>query len=184
MTIGLYPATVPAFVRMLGNVIALIDKAETQLDAMGMTEAALIEARLAPDMLPFAYQVKSCVVHSLGAIEGVRQGTFSPDMTPPGESFAILRARARAAIDALNAIDASEIDGLAGKPMRFVVRAYQVDFTAESFLLGFSLPNFYFHATTAYDILRANGAKIGKVDYLGQLPMKPVGFFRQLIKRG
>lgn len=171
--LSLHAATVTRFTPMLANVVALLDKAAAQMGELGLAEADLIAARLAPDMLPFAYQVKSAVVHSIGAIEGVRQGTFSPDMTPPGETFAILRERTEAAIAALQAIDPAEVNGFVGQPMKFVIRTFEANFTAEDFLLGFSIPNFYFHVTTAYDILRANGVKIGKVDYLGQLPLKP-----------
>jgi hypothetical protein len=74
--------------------------------------------------------------------------------------------------EALAALAPDEVDGLVGQPMRFEIRGYRADFTAEEFLLSFSMPNFYFHATTAYDILRMKGMPIGKVDYLGQLPLR------------
>jgi hypothetical protein len=125
------------------------------------------------DMLPFAYQVKSTAVHSLGAIEGVRKGVFAPDMTPPPETFAALKARIADTLAALSAIEAAEVDSFVGRDMRFAIGNRHLDFTAENFLLSFSQPNFYFHATTAYDILRWKGLPIGKRDFTGKPRTKP-----------
>jgi len=118
--------------------------------------------------------VKSTAVHSLGAIEGVRAGTFSPDMTPPPDSFSALKQRVTETLVALEAVEPSEIDGFLGRDVSFSVpaRNVRVDFAAENFLLSFSLPNFYFHATTAYDILRWKGVQIGKRDFLGRMQVK------------
>jgi hypothetical protein len=138
----------------------------------GIAHDDIIQARLAPDMLPFAYQVKSTAVHSLGAIEGVRRGVFSPDMTPPPETFATLKMRIADTLAALEKIEPSEVDGFVGRDMRFAFRDRQLDFTAEDFLLSFSQPNFYFHATTTYDILRWKGVQIGKRDFTGRLRVK------------
>ena len=171
MTLSLFAATIPPFVRMLTSVEHLLAKAEAHAAAQGIAPEELIEARLAPDMLPFAYQVKSTAVHSQGAIEGVRRGVFSPDRSEPGQSFAALGSRVGEPKRLLGAVTADEIDALEGNPMRFEMGQHRADFTAENFLLHFSLPNFYFHATTAYDILRMKGVAIGKVDYLGQLPL-------------
>jgi hypothetical protein len=123
-------------------------------------------------MLPFAYQVKSTAVHSLGAIEGVRKGVFSPDQTPPPETFAALEARITATLSALEAIDPAEVEAFIGRDMRFEFGDRHVDFTAEEFLLSFAQPNFYFHAATAYDILRWKGVPLGKRDFLGKLRRK------------
>ena len=173
MTFSLYAATIPAYLQMLGGVSGLLDKAEAFCADNGAAPEDLIEARLAQDMLPFAYQVKSTAVHSLGAIEGVRRGEFSPDQTTPPDSFSAMRLRITGAIDALQAIDPGEIDGFIGRDMRFAFGSRHVDFTAENFLLSFSQPNFYFHAATAYDILRWKGVPLGKRDFLGRLRKKP-----------
>ncbi|MGH8261001.1 MAG: DUF1993 family protein, partial [Steroidobacteraceae bacterium] len=109
----------------------------------------------------------------LGAIEGVRRGIFSPDMTPPPDSFAALNARVAETLAALEAIKPAEVDGFSGRDMCFAFGERRVNFTAENFLLSFSLPQFYFHASTAYDILRWKGVQIGKRDFLGQLRSKP-----------
>ena len=173
MTFSLYDATVPVFRQTLGTMVHLLDKAEAASAAGGPGEEDIIAARLAPDMLPFAYQVKSTVVHSLGAIEGVRRGQFSPDTTVPPASYAALKAAVRAADDSLAALDPAEVNGFLGREMCFVMGDIRMEFqSAEAFLMGFSLPNFFFHATTAYDLLRMKGLKIGKIDFLPRLPLK------------
>lgn len=143
------------------------------LVALPIAPTALIEARLARDMLPFAYQVKSTAVHSIGAIEGVRQGSFAPDRTQPPASFEGLRARVAETIASLEAIDAEEVESFVGRDMRFTFGDQHIDFLAEDFLLSFAQPNFYFHATTAYDILRMKGLEIGKRDFNGRVRKQP-----------
>ena len=172
MTFSLYAATIPSYRQILEVVAGLLDKAQVFCAEKGITPHEIIQARLAADMLPFAYQVKSTAVHSLGAIESVRKGVFSPDMTPPPETFEALNARIAAALAALEAIEAAEVDAFVGRDMRFAFGERHIDFTAENFLLSFSQPNFYFHATTAYDILRWKGVPIGKRDFIGKLRKK------------
>ena len=123
-------------------------------------------------MLPFAYQVKSTTVHSIRAINALHDGVFSPDMTPPPSSFEALRAQLETTLAALNSVVPEELDAYIGREMAFVMGDRRMDFTAENFLLSFSQPNFYFHATTAYDILRNKGFAIGKRDYLGAIRIK------------
>jgi len=169
MTFSLYAATVPSYQQILNAVSDLVGKAETFCTEKWLAPDDIMQARLAKDMLPFAYQVKSTSVHSLGAIEAVRKGVFSPDMTPPPKNFAALKTRIAATLSALEAIDAAEIDAFVGRNMRFASGGHNVEFTAENFLLSFSQPNFYFHATTAYDILRWKGVPLGKRDFMGKL---------------
>lgn len=172
MPISLYDATIPSYLQVLGAVSALVDKAAAFAVEQGLPPEELIGARLAGDMLPFAYQVKSAAVHSLGAIEGVRKGSFSPDMTPPPATFDGLKSRMTETITALEAVTPAEMEGFIGRDMCFLIRGTQMNFTAETFLLSFSQPNFYFHATTAYDILRWKGVQIGKRDFIGKLRLK------------
>ena len=172
MSFSLYAATIPSYRQILGAVSKLLRTAESFCAEKGVSPAEIIQARLAPDMLPFAYQVKSTAVHSLGAIEGVRQGVFSPDRTPPPATFAALQDRIANTVAALEALNPAEVDGFMGLPMRFAFGERRLDFTAEEFLLSFSQPNFYFHAATAYDILRWKGLPIGKRDFMGKLRLK------------
>lgn len=173
MSISLYGAIIPTYQQMLGTVAALIDKAEVHCAAADIDPATIIDARLAEDMLPFAYQVKSTAIHSIGAIEGVRRGEFNPDRTPPPDSFTGLREKIASARAAIAAIDPAEIDGFVGRDMLFVAgETFRVPFTAEDFLMSFAQPNFYFHVNATYAILRAQGLAIGKRDYLGALRVK------------
>ena len=172
MTLSLYSAVVPNYVQILGAVRRLLDKAEAHCVETGCDPDDLQKARLAEDMLPFGYQVKSCSAHSIGAIEGVRAGVFSPDMTPWPTSFEGLREAIDHALAAVEALDPDEINGFVGRDMRFTMGEMTMPFTAEDFLLSFSQPNFYFHATTAYDILRWKGVKLGKRDFMGRPRLK------------
>jgi hypothetical protein len=172
MALSLYDTTIPCFRQTLGAVAGLLVTAEAFCADKGVDPKDIIEARLAEDMLPFAYQVKSTAVHSLGAIEGVRRGVFSPDMTPPPQTFTALRSRIAETLAALETIQPAEVEAFMGRDMRFEFRERRLEFTAENFLLSFSLPNFYFHAATAYDVLRWKGAHIGKRDFMGRLRLK------------
>src|SRR4051812_17687242 len=119
MSFSLYAAVVPSYLQILGAVNGLIDKAEAFCTEKGVAPSELIGAKLFEDMHPFSYQVKSAAVHSLGAIEGVRRGAFSPDRTPPPESFALLRERIATAISGLKDVGAAEVDGFVGRDMKF-----------------------------------------------------------------
>jgi hypothetical protein len=172
MALTLYAATVPSFRQILGSVAGLLEKAQAYCTEHSLAPEQIIQARLASDMLPFAYQVRSTATHSIGAIEGMRRGTFSPDRSAPPETFAALGQLVHSADAALAALDPAELDTLAGREVLFVAGERRLPFTGENFLLSFSQPNFYFHATTAYDILRWKGLQIGKRDYAGQLRMQ------------
>jgi hypothetical protein len=172
MALTLYAAVVPSYLQILESVSRLVGKAEVFCQDQGLAPEAILDARLADDMLPFAYQVKSTAVHSIGAIDGVRQGVFSPDNTPPPATFAGLAERVAEAIAQLAALDPDEVESFIGRDMRFQFGDYHMAFTAEDFLLSFSQPNFYFHATTTYDILRMKGLAIGKRDFNGRVRQK------------
>jgi uncharacterized protein len=169
MAFSLYEATIPSYRQILTAVGGLVGKAESYCAEQKLAAEEIIQARLAPDMLPFAYQVKATAVHSLGAIEGVRKGVFSPDMTPPPQTFAALKAHIVDTLAALETIEPLEINAFLGRDMRFAFGERQMNFTAENFLLSFSQPNFYFHATTAYDILRWKGLPLSKRDFAGRV---------------
>jgi hypothetical protein len=172
MAFGLYAAIVPSYLQVLGAVDGLLIKAQTWCVERKLPPEDLIQAHLAPDMLPFAYQVKSACVHSLGSVAALTSGVFSPDLVPPPGDFAGLRARVAQALAGLQALKPADIDGCLGKDVQFVFGERRMPFVAEDFLLSFSQPNFYFHATTAYDILRWKGLPLGKKDYIGRLRLK------------
>lgn len=169
MTLSLYAAIVPNWLQILGAGKGWLDKAE----ASDLTEQEVLESRLIDDMMPFAAQVKSMHDHSKGAVEGVRAGVFSPKFGEalPG-SIAELRQLLDSAISFLEGLSEDELAGFVGQDMRFEIGEKKLPFTAEDFLLTFSQTNFFFHAVTAYDILRAKGVPVGKLDYLGALRIK------------
>ena len=172
MSFSLYDAVVPSNLQIMGAVDALLTKAEAFCVEQGKVEADLIDARLAVDMLPFGYQVKSCAEHSIGGIEGVRAGSYSPALSPWPTNFAGLHGILQTAIASLKAIDRDAFDALADTDTQFVFGKTRMPFTGANFLLSFAQPNFYFHATTAYAILRAQGVKLGKGDFLGMTRTK------------
>lgn len=172
MTFTLYAATIPSYQQIITAVDRLVDKAVAFAAEKGMPDSDLIMLRLYEDMLPFGYQVKSVVEHSVGAINGVRAGTYSPDTGPFPMDIAGLKAKLADAKSFLAALDPAEIDGFIGRDMQFKFGTMVMPFTAENFLLSFAQPNFYFHATTAYGILRAQGVKIGKRDFTGMPRIK------------
>ncbi len=172
MTLSLYDATIPSNLQILRALDALLDKAEAFATEQGIPPEALIDARLADDMLPFGYQLKACAAHSVGGIDGVRGGSFSPDRSPWPTDFAGLHTVLRDAIATLEAIDRAELDLLADADTSFQFGTLVMPFTGANFLLSFSQPNFYFHATTAYAILRARGMPLGKRDFMGVPRMK------------
>jgi hypothetical protein len=172
MTVSLYDMTVTAFLQTLGGVSGFLDRSLRHFKEAGVDPDGVVETRLIGDMLPFRFQVQSVVHHSKGAIDGVRDGRFGPPSGLAQLDYAGLQALVAQARSDLQALTREEVDGLAGREVIFQVGENRLPFTAEGFLGSFSLPNFYFHATTAYDILRMKGAPLGKRDFLGQLRLK------------
>jgi hypothetical protein len=172
MSFSFYDAVVPSNLQILAAVDALLDKAAAFCAETGTAEDDIINARLAPDMLPFGYQIKSCAGHSMGAIDGTRNGSYSPDMNPWPSDFAGLHAALQEAIASLKAIDRDTFDALAESDTQFAFGETRMPFTGANFLLSFSQPNFYFHASIAYAILRAQGVKLGKRDFMGMPRLK------------
>jgi len=171
MTTSLYDATVGCFTQTLGAVAGFLDKGLAHCTEKGLDPAELIETRLYPDMAPFRFQVFCVGHHSLGAIEGVKAGAFYPPQLPPLD-YAGLQKLVADARDALAKVTPDEVNALEGHDVIFHLGQNKMPFLVEGFLLSFSLPNFYFHATTAYDILRSQGAPLGKRDFLGPMRFK------------
>ncbi|WP_241772930.1 DUF1993 domain-containing protein [Erythrobacter sp. SG61-1L] len=164
-----HAAVVPSLLQILNGSLAWLAKAEIHAAENGISEEEMMGARLAEDMFPFNRQVRGFAMHAQGGIEGAIKGVFSPDMSPPPATFAGLKARVGSAASFLAGLDPAEVNELVGKPMRFVFGETDLPFTADNFLLSFSQPNFYFHVTTSYAILRGMGVEIGKMDYLANL---------------
>ncbi len=171
MPITLYDAFVPSARQVLGAVRALVDKAEAHCREKGCGDDEIAAASLHETMLPFTFQIKSVAQHSFGAIEGARAGVFNPMSGEMPTDFASMKAMLDKAEAGLAALDSAELEAMIGKRMIFRMRDMELPFTVENFLLSFSQPNFYFHAATAYGIMRARGVALGKRDFLGQLRM-------------
>lgn len=174
MTVSLYQATVPTFLQHLRALSGLLDKAEAFCAEGNTTEAEIQQARLADDMAPFASQVRWGTAHSIKAVEACKAGVFGFDPTPPPATFAEQRAILAETIAALEALTPDDVNAMAESAVLFSIprAGIELPFTAADFLLSFSLPNFYFHVTTAYNLLRSRGVQIGKTDFLGQLRIK------------
>jgi len=172
MAMSLHTVVVGAYQQMLPQAARLIDKAEAHCEATETRPEDLARACLAPDMWPFANQIYECAYHSAGAIVAVRNGAFSADRDPAPTSFAGMRQGIAQALELVNSVDPAELDSLAEKEVLFRAGKFDMTFTAANFLTSFSLPNFYFHTTTAYNILRMSGVKLGKPDFLGRLRSK------------
>lgn len=172
MSISLYDVSVATYLQVLTGVAGFLEKGRTHCEEKGIELSEIVETRLYPDMLPFRFQVVSVVHHSLGAIQGMEAGAFSPSGGPPSADYGTLLEMVAAARRDLEAMTRDNIDAMQGKDMFFVMGERKVPFTAENFVLSFSLPNLYFHATTAYDILRQKGVPIGKRDFTGPLRIK------------
>lgn len=172
MTLSLYDAVIPPFRQMVGSVQGVLEKGAQHYEAKGRSPDDLLRERIYDDMLPLTFQIDSVIHHSIGAIEGVKAGVFHAGSGIEPADYAGFQARLAEAAEQLATLSADELEGLAGGDVVFRFRDLEMPFTAEGFLLSFSKPNLYFHATTAYDILRMKGVPLGKRDYLGQLQVK------------
>ncbi len=171
MAFSLYDATVANYLQILGAVGSFLDKSLAHFREKGIDPAEVVETRLAPDMLPFRFQVVSLAHHSCGAMLAVRDGVFVPPQTK-AEDYAALQALVAEARNELAALTPEAVNALVGRDVVFKFGDRSLPFTAEGFLMSFSLPNFFFHATTAYAILRHKGAPLGKRDFMGKLKLK------------
>lgn len=165
MSFTIYDASAPVFVAALTNMQAWLDKALGE----GKDEAALMAAQLAPDMKPFPAQIQMASDSAKGAIARLA-GVDEPSMPDTEASFAELKARCQRTVDFIQSVDRKALDGAEEREvvLKFPNGAgYR--FTGQSYLTGFALPNFFFHVTTAYALLRADGVSLGKPDFLQHL---------------
>jgi len=171
MAISLYDATVTGFLQILSAAEGVLEKGRAHCEANGIDLNDVVETRLIENMFPFRFQVNSVAHHTAGAIAGVKKGVFSPDPGSLTADYAELQKVLAAARAEVAACTPDEINAFEGRDVLFQFGEMKMPFTAEGFLLSFSLPNLHFHATTAYDILRTKGVPLGKRDFMGQLRM-------------
>ena len=166
MSVSMYRASIPVLTRSLNNLSAILEKASAHAAAGNIDPAGLVNARLAPDMLTLAGQIQRASDSAKGAaarLAGIENPSFADDET----TFADLQERIVKTRRFLESVSAEQIDGSATRTIEINLGA-KMTFRGDDYLLNFALPNFYFHVTTAYDILRHNGVPVGKMDYLGQ----------------
>jgi hypothetical protein len=168
MAVSLYDLSVTSFLQILGGVEGYLAKGLAHCKEKGIDPNDSVEPHRFPDMAPFRFQIVSVAHHAAGGVKGAVAGAFSPPK-PAGEDYAGLQKLVSDARASLEAIKPDEVNAIEGKDVIFSVGDRKVPFKAEGFLMSFSLPNFYFHATTAYDILRQKGVPLGKRDYLGRM---------------
>ena len=172
MTATFHEMTVGSFEQMLGALKGVLEKGASHCRDKGIDPATLVEARLYPDMAPLNFQVAGAVRHSRGALEALESGVSSPSPGSATLDYAGLQSLVADTETALKRFEAARIDALQETDVSLKVGSQSIPFTGKDFMLSFSLPSFYFHMTTAYDILRANGVPVGKRDYLGALKIK------------
>ena len=166
MTISMYEASVPVFIRYLGNLKAILQKAAAHAEAKQIDPAVLVNSRLYPDMLPLSRQVhlvsdmaKSCPSRLTGA--------EPPKFEDTESTFPELLERIDKTVAHLKSFRPDQIDGSEDTAISVPTRRGPMNMKGQPYLLQFMLPNFFFHVTTAYAILRHNGVELGKLDYLG-----------------
>lgn len=167
MTLSMYQASAPRFASMLKNLSAILAKAEAQAAARKFDPEVLLNARLYPDMLPLRAQVMIACDNAKGPVARLA-GMTPPKHEDTETTFAELQARIAKTLDFIASVPASDIDGSEERTVTLKLGPRgDVSFAGMQYLCGFALPNFYFHVTTAYAILRHNGIEIGKADYIG-----------------
>lgn len=168
MSLSMHAASVPVFVRMLGNLLTWLDKAEAHAQARKFDVNNFVGLRLAPDMLPFSRQIQIATDTAKGCVARLA-GLEVPKWEDNEATFDDLRARVRKAIDYVQSIPPAQIDGSEQREIVLPMRSGDpLRFTGENYVRFWVLPNFFFHVTTAYALLRHGGVEIGKGDYLGR----------------
>jgi hypothetical protein len=167
MTISMHTASAPVFLRMLTNLDQLLAKAEDNAKARGFDPDLLVTQRLAPDMRPLSSQIQLASDSAKGAMARLSGGT-PPAMPDTETTIDQLRARIAATIDYVKSVPAEAVDGSEERDVVLRTPSGDIPFKGLAFLTGFALPNFLFHVTTAYAILRHSGVPLGKLDFLGR----------------
>ena len=168
MALSMYQVSVPVFQKMLTNLRGVLDKAAAHAQAKKIDDSVFLAARLFPDMLDLTRQVQ--LACDFGCGTGARLAAKEPPaFEDAAKSFADLTARVDQAVAYLRTLIPAEIDSSEGREIVRPIRGQPKTFTAINYLLQFALPNFFFHLTTAYAILRHNGVEIGKLDFIGTL---------------
>ena len=166
MTISMYQTSVPRFVNILGNLSNILDKAQAHVDAKKLEPDTLTNYRLFPDMLPMTRQVQIACDTAKGLVARLA-GVEIPAYEDNEKTLADLKARIAKTVAFIQTVTPKQIDGTEDKEIVIKRGDKETRYKGMQFLLGHAIPNFYFHVTTAYNILRHNGVEIGKRDFIG-----------------
>ncbi|MFM9847015.1 MAG: DUF1993 family protein [Hyphomicrobiaceae bacterium] len=168
MSLSMHQISLPVFLRMLKNLSAILDKAESFAAARKIEPDVLLNARLAPDMFPLKRQVQLASDFAKGAAARL-SGQDIPKWEDAEASFADLKARLAKTADYVASVTPAQLEGSEGRDIALTIAKQPVTLNGQIFLLNYAFPHFFFHVTTAYDILRHNGVEIGKRDYMGPI---------------
>lgn len=171
MSISFHDASVGSYLQVLEAVSGVLDKGASHAAESGLDLQEVVMTRLRDDMMPFHFQVVSVAHHSWGAIQGMQAGSFRPPSFDLDKDYAGLQALVAEARDGLAGLAPADVEALAEESVVFKLGKNELPFTNPNFLLSFSLPNFYFHATTTYGILRMLGVPLGKMNFMGPMKM-------------
>ena len=166
MSVNAYSATVPAFVQILTALSAILKKAAAHAEAKKIDPAVFVNARIAPDMFPLSRQIQIATDHAKGASARLA-GVDNPSFADTETTFDELQARIAKTLDFVKGLKQSQFDGGFDRDVTLTIAGQKMTWKGGVYLHQFALPNFYFHATAAYAILRHNGVEIGKRDFLG-----------------
>jgi hypothetical protein len=172
MSIKINQASLETYKQILPAALQILNKAKAHFEETGTDLEDIVQARLYEDMAPFSFQVFSIVHHSVGALNALKSGEFGPPNMPENLDFAALHSLLEEAVNDLKNFSANEVDACSEQEVLFKMGSIEWPFSAESFILSFSLPNFYFHVTTMYDMLRMRGVSVGKLDFIGKMQLK------------
>jgi uncharacterized protein len=172
MAITLFEASVLNYLQGLGAVSGFLKKGFDHLNERKIDPSNIVEARIFPDMLTFRFQIQILAYHSIGAIDAIMLGEAGKPEINSEDDYQALQAVIEKTRGTLEEVAPKELNAREGMDVSFGNGENKRTLTAENFLLSFSLPNFYFHAATAYDLLRSHGAPLGKRDFLGKLRLK------------
>jgi uncharacterized protein len=167
MKISMYQASVPVYIRMLTNLAACLEKAAAHAEAKKIDPLVLVASRLYPDMFPLSRQVQIASDNAKGPVARLA-GVEPPRYEDNEKNFPELRERIQKTLNYLKTVKPEQIDGSEERTITIQLRGNPVTFQGMPYLLNFAMPNFFFHVTTAYDILRHNGVELGKQDFLGR----------------
>lgn len=169
MSNSLHDISIGSFTQILSGMSRVLNKGAEFATDNDLNADDFVGMSLHTDMLPFLFQVNCARMHTVDALAALESGVFTPPKSTTPRDYKGLQTMLTETIEELKQVSPEKINAYQGKPMLFKMGEMEIPFTAENFILSFSLPNLNFHATTAYDILRAQGVPLGKADYLGKM---------------